>query len=113
MLLVRVLLLVACGPLLVPAGFCVCHADEPHPVGESQLPDSHDDHQPDCPASAQVDAYQPSLSVQSSLIDPGLTPESLVFATLDVLKVVRPRLVPSDCHVPSPPLYVSHCALVI
>ena len=59
MTLVRVLIVAACLPLLLPTGFCLCklgiaHHPEPLLAGDSH-PNSDDDHAPGCPGSHGAD----------------------------------------------------------
>lgn len=143
-ILVRVLTLLACGPLLVPPGICVCKAGEPactdtHPVsaspphsthrcshhtadpspdsvpvdppGQDNAPAPHD-HAPGCPAALSVEQLQ---RVEATA-DAGLLPVFVEFVGVFVSPVTHERR-PTDrsvahCYSP-PPLYLTHCSLVI
>lgn len=152
----RVLMLVACVPLLQPTGYCVCKAGEwrgtslhresvaatshspatapkggccsqRHTADDADqsvsspatpapppcpLPDD-DRHLPGCPASAGVDRFkwvEPAQSVAQTLppveVGTALPLESLVPAAS--------RPVPPAAPWPSsPPIYLTHCSLVI
>lgn len=152
--LARILMLVACGPLLQPAGFCVCKARgfdgsspvremvevHPHghlagkkagctcsecaPAGKERTtktpaaptppasPSPTDDHLPGCPASPGADSLK--------WVDP--TPQLVTILALPAVVSLLPM--EPALHVPlppfpvapwssSPPLYLSHCSLVI
>lgn len=151
-ILARVLMLVACVPLLQPTGFCICKAgwpsrtaspsavvvdgspvaqantlcctkgrcaepvNKPFPSRErppSPRPAPTDDqHMPGCPASTTADA--------SKWVEPTQTPTNAlpplpVVAYLHVkVAATVSLLVPTFTNWPaSPPLYLSHCSLVI
>lgn len=153
-ILARVLMLVACVPLLQPPGFCVCKvgvssrtspyqdvSGQTHrcPVpqksgccsqrnahvttGEtfanlSFVPAPHpcpapadDDHLPGCPASVGVDRFK-WVEPAQSFADPLLPAEVAVFVSLEVAPLA-PRPAAPSFNWPSPPLYLSHCSLVI
>jgi hypothetical protein len=139
-------MLVACGPLLLPTGVCVCHAAErgggpqalivdppsnppavrknrccskcvtatvdTRPVAVApESPRPARDHLPGCPASPTADSLK--------WVDP--TPHLTVVLALPVVTLltaepapstVRPAPVPAR-RPSAPPLYLSHCALVI
>lgn len=152
--LARILMLVACGPLLQPAGYCVCKADgfggsspvrgsvEVQPPdhaagkkagctcsdctspGKSRItttptaptppagPTPVKDHLPGCPASPGADSLK--------WVDP--TPQVvtvLALPALVCLPAFNPALTAAAPTFPvvrwwsSPPLYLSHCSLVI
>lgn len=151
-ILVRVLMLVACGPLLVPPGFCVCKAGvtsctpshresvggrattaEPHSTArcshrhdaskvasESTAPADptppapHDnDHAPGCPAATvggdRLQWVEPTadttpVAVQAAFVGYLLVPTTDGCRPPDRQHFNRP------C---SPPLYLTHCSLVI
>jgi hypothetical protein len=152
-ILARVLMLLACVPLLLPTGFCICEAagrcctqvecqraestrekaDTPkksgcrhhhhHDDADSDTPpgDTHHhhhrpkdgQHDPGCPAaSADVDrsqATEPTLGVTD------VVPPVFVVAYLPFLPHpahARVRVAPSGWP-SAPPLYLSHCSLVI
>ncbi len=156
---VRILMLLACGPLLQPPGFCVCKVEGfGHPsafvndgfrleasscprkstsccshseslssgksvsatneqTGGHQppwRPTPYDDHHlPGCPASPGVDRYKVS--------ETGVSFAHLWLPVLGVVTLVehrtaitvRPSYNPFRFASSSPPLYLSHCALVI
>jgi hypothetical protein len=152
----RVLMLVACVPLLQPTGFCVCKAggrDRTLPrqvhidaeatasstvkksgcCSQCHTPDAakllaasdldgqphrpcpapdNDSHLPGCPASPGVDRFkwvEPIPQITSVL--PPL--DSAAFLPVEV-KVSTLVSVPTSTFSPSsPPLYLSHCSLVI
>lgn len=154
--LARILMLVACGPLLQPTGYCVCKAggfggpssvpvresvevqpqghaagkkagctcSECAPAGKGRItttptaptppagPSPVKDHLPGCPASPGADSLK--------WVDP--SPQLvtvLALPTLVTLLTAEPALtVPPPASTParwssSPPLYLSHCSLVI
>lgn len=151
-ILVRVLMLVACGPLLVPPGYCICKAgvtsctpplresvevrgtesisshstarcshrhDAPKaahdftPPGEPTPPAPHDDHAPGCPAATvggeRLQWVEPTadttpVAVRAAFVGFVLVPEMGGCLPPDRHVVNRP------C---SPPLYLTHCSLVI
>lgn len=153
---VRVLMLAACGPLLLPPGYCLCKAgvgsrgtarpQEPGSGPQSQPPATrstccshrhpataggvdhrqtvtdtplapgptpHDDsHLPGCPASPGVDRYKwtEPTPPSAAVLSPPLT------LPLDVpLEPAphRPLTAAETNRASAPPLYLSHCALVI
>ena len=156
-ILVRILMLVACVPLLQPTGFCVCNAagsgnttspsleptearthspTAPHKIGccshhdiDSEAnksapsdsdrpapcptPRDDDHHMPGCPASAGVDRYKWVEPVQSfaqtlPALDVG------TFLPLEFALPVAARPIPSAAVWPSsPPIYLTHCSLLI
>lgn len=151
-ILVRVLMLVACGPLLIPPGFCVCKAGvtsctpshresvgrqattaESHSTarcphrhdtskaasestspGEPTPPAPHDDdHAPGCPAATvggdRLQWVEPTadttpVAVQAEFVGFLLVPATGGCRPPDRQHINRP------C---SPPLYLTHCSLVI
>lgn len=111
--LVRVLSLLVCGLTLTPPGVCFCHVFEPAdtaPHCPCQNPDQP--HPPSCPAAEggkQLLPAEPSADV-------GVTPMVTAFVGGVVLPIGRDgvpseQLVVRGSH--SPPLYLSHCALVL
>lgn len=154
-ILARILMLVACVPLLQPPGFCVCKAGGPVRTSSSQAvagqsntnlaplkngcctqrniqiaakPDlsehtepapqpcpapADDNHMPGCPASPGVDRFkwvEPAQSVAQTL--PPL--EAGTFLHFEVVTPVTARSRPPAANWPSsPPIYLSHCSLVI
>lgn len=154
-ILARVLMLVACLPLLQPTGFCVCKAGWPGRTSSAHentsraftsqasvksgccskrqssddlacastsLPEptpypcpspSDDDHLPGCPASVGVDRFKwvepaPSFAQTLPPLDVG------AFLPLVVVLPVAVHPNPPAANWPSsPPIYLSHCALVI
>lgn len=123
-------MLVACGPLLLPSGLCRCqpHAGvvAPEPVAvkacshghchktapakpESPQPTKHD---PGCPTElASVDRSQwtePAVNVAA--IPPLVSVLDSVATRQSVVRPSRHELPP---YVPSTPVYLSHCSLVI
>lgn len=154
-ILVRVLMLVACGPLLVPPGFCICKAgvtscatshrasvgvegtagepshstarcshrhDAPKVASDLASPGEptpptpaphDDDHAPGCPAATvggeRVQWVEPTadttpVTVQVAFVGVVLVPVAGGCRPPDRHHVNRP------C---SPPLYLTHCSLVI
>lgn len=130
-----ILSVVLCVLVLMPPGVCTCdggaqvctnHPAETH----SQLPTDSDDlphgsapavgeshrcpdplpHQPFCQAvSTTVRHITPGGSVSTAAPELLAEPIVFVFATVPVL-----RLVPSvDVHWSTPPLFLTHCALLI
>lgn len=134
---------VACLPLLQPTGMCICkaglptrahshrqaHTDAKHtatvncscrgcrnergrsPETPSPAP-ADDSHLPGCPASPGVDRYKWADPAPSLI---SLLPPVTFVAVLPDLPATKPmkaagsaRIWPSD-----PPLYLSHCTLVI
>lgn len=153
-ILIRVLMLVACGPLLVPPGFCVCKAgvtsctpphrasageratpaEPPHPTarcshrhvatdatdftppGEPTTPapaPHDDDHAPGCPAATaggeRLQWVEPTADTTPVSVQVAFVGFALVPATGGCRPPDR-RLVNRPC---SPPLYLTHCSLVI
>lgn len=116
--LVRVLVFVACGPLLWPAGVCACTAGKMarallQPADD--LPDSEphdDDHCPGCPAVHKV-VERPTTGGPAPLPADVLPPTAGPGGWSVLGTPVRPAAGPS-AHWPSgPPLFLSHCALVL
>lgn len=152
--LARILMLVACVPLLQPTGFCVCKArgfDRPSPVRESVevQPQGHsagkktgctcsecsppgqgritttpaapdlpvspsptDDHLPGCPASPGADSLKwvdPTPQIVTVLA----LPAPVTLPTAEPALSVLPPASPAARWSSSPPLYLSHCSLVI
>ena len=151
----RILMLVACVPLLQPPGFCLCKAGSPShtspyqdvsgetdrcpapqksgccsqrnahdttaktPASLSSEPaqrpcpaPADDDHLPGCPASVGVDRFK-WVEPAQSFAEPLPPVEVTVFLSLGVTALVA-RPVPTSLNWPSsPPLYLSHCSLVI
>ena len=67
---------------------------------------------PGCPASAGVDRFK--WVEPSSSLDNILPPvEAVAFALAEVAEVVSPLTHTSAIPASSPPLYLSHCSLVI
>ncbi|WP_157369331.1 hypothetical protein [Zavarzinella formosa] len=113
----RVLICLACGPLLLPSSFCVCAEDG----RESALIGHEDHHDHDCPGEhSPHDVDCPTMweALVSPVISMDLIP---VFAWLmpPAMGDPRPVAVVSPLESASlskhvdPPLYLSHCALVI
>ena len=155
--LARILMLVACGPLLQPTGFCVCKAggfggpssvpaqgavevqshdhaagkkagctcSECSPIGKGRItttptaptppagPTPVKDHLPGCPASPGADSLKwvdPSPQLVTVLALPALD----TLLTAEPALTVLPLAVPTSARwSSSPPLYLSHCSLVI
>ncbi len=154
--LARILMLVACVPLLQPTGFCVCKArgfggSSPVPVRETVevqapahsagkkagctcsdcsppgkgrttttpaaptppvRPSPTDDHLPGCPASPGADSLKwvdPSPQLVTVLALPAL----VTLLTAEPTLTVPPAVPTSARWSSSPPLYLSHCSLVI
>lgn len=154
--LARILMLVACGPLLQPTGFCVCKAggfdgpssvpaqgavevqshghaadkkagctcSECAPVGKGRTttspavptppggPSPVKDHLPGCPASPGADSLKwvdPSPQLVTVLALPAL----VTLLTPEPALTVPPPASPAARWSSSPPLYLSHCSLVI
>lgn len=107
---VRVLLLLGCVPLLHPPGVCACE------VWAAALPphdhDAHHDGEcPHCPG-ATTDAERPRPA--DTTPDPALVSAPVVAVVEAVAPVVvHASVVPSAAWPSAPPLYLSHCALVI
>ncbi len=151
-ILIRVLMLVACVPLLLPPGFCVCKAGEssctpshresigeqattaepPHstarcshrhdtskvasdftPPGEPTPPAPQDDHAPGCPAatvnSDRLQWVEPTADTTPVAVQAEFVGYLLVPATDGCPPPARQH-VNRPC---SPPLYLTHCSLVI
>ena len=156
--LVRVLMLVACVPLLFPTGFCVCKVSGsgglsplsslnpvearpdsppiPRKVGccsrcaqsddssertsSSRLvnlpppasPPPVEDHVPGCPASPGADSLKwvdPTSQVVAVLALPAV----VMFPVIEPAATAPLSSTPSNRWPSSPPLYLSHCSLVI
>lgn len=152
--LARILMLVACVPLLQPTGFCVCKSDgwgRPSPVrGSVEVQaDSHsaarkadctcshcapsaknrtaaipsaptppagpsptDNHLPGCPASPGADSLKwvdPTPQVVTVLALPAL----VSLPTAEPALTAAPPTLPAARCSSFPPLYLSHCSLVI
>jgi hypothetical protein len=148
---VRILLLLACGPLLQPPGFCVCKAvpaarapsehegrdgsdfepkvgaskpvccshrhggeDRPIPVPHPPVEQgSDDDHMPGCPASPGIDSSkwaEPTPSVTAALTRPV---GGVAILSDEAVYSPNPSFKPAVRWPSSPPLYLSHCSLVI
>lgn len=107
-ILLRILVLAAVVPLLMPAGVCLCAAVGVPCVGGEH----HHEHGPEdcCPAVTET-----AVPVAVAVPAPDLASAPLVVADLAATAVVAARLGAS--HVANwpaaPPLYVSHCALVL
>jgi hypothetical protein len=106
---VRILMVLACGPLAVPPVACVCHAAD-----EATAPaDRHDgDHHqvPGCPALLCADRAPAAVSHQATLCCDSVTRSFVVtFAPPAEGDFALPtdRFHPSD-----PPRFLSHCALL-
>jgi hypothetical protein len=155
-ILARVLMLVACVPLLFPPGFCICkvggwgavaptgqahvatsqtpkpvlsksgccanrdctgdHTERPASTGDSKSrpgPAPRDDsHMPGCPAAAGADWFKVGEPVQTPVHT--LPPVALVpFRLLAVVSVAAPPITTFTNWPSSPPIYLSHCSLVI
>ena len=134
LLLMRVLMLVACGPLLLPSGLCRCQPEvglatssqSPEPVAVKvcahghchevapveQPPQQPKKHKPGCPSElASVDRSpwtEPTVNVAA--VPPLVSVIDTVAALPPVAHSSRHELPP---YVPSTPLYLAHCALVI
>lgn len=150
--LVRVLMLVACVPMLLPPGICMCDAGaltctDPHRTADlssasyspasgrcchchtsaetepdlaaaeqsahDHLPAPHDDHAQRCPA-APVDIEK--LQRAESTIDACQVAVLLACfegILLPVTHVPRLPVCSVECREYSPPLYLTHCSLII
>ena len=140
-ILARVLMWMACLPLLQPTGLCICkgggytraqphqQADPDHTtsadcscrgcrIGRDHTPPARaparddDSHIPGCPASPGVDRYKwadPTPSLHSPL-----PPVALVTVLPDLSAAKPIKFAACAVTWPSdPPLYLSHCTLVI
>ena len=97
----RILLLLACGPLLVPPGLCVCHAaifDHDHDHDDAPA----DDH-PGCPAANASKHAEAAPSFAYLWL-----PAAVEVALAPPAAVRPPAVLP-----PVAPFYLSHCTLVI
>lgn len=110
-MLARFLSLFCLLVLLAPTSFCTCmHAHEASEEHDSDVP-LDPEHDEDCPAIQSVDLWVPSVSIERFEVGP----------TFDI--IFAPHAVPPDSRVSlpspqvdyptSPPLFVSHCALLI
>lgn len=108
-------MLIACGPLLAPAGVCTCAAAEQHVLchtDDHDAPGHDDSHDPGCltfvpPAPVkQLESAQPLAGHAAATAQP-----ALAFADRTFGSPSSP--VSSDVHPRPTPLYVCHCALVI
>jgi len=126
----RVLMLAACGPLWLPSGLCLCQPDagltthSPKPVAKScshghchksdptkPTPPQPKKHKPGCVSDlAGVDRSQRTEPAVSTAVIP---PLGSPIDMLAFVPVPRPTLNEPPSHVPSTPVYLSHCALVI
>ena len=123
-------MLLACGPLLLlPAGVCVCKlgrsvsktvatgcCSEHHHSDDEKQPDRpRDDHSPGCPAATaaveRVQWSEPTRDVTGELVPPTPVPVPVPFTRLAIDHFPF-RLTPVLDRT-SPPLYLSHCALVL
>lgn len=150
-ILARVLMLVACVPLLLPPGICVCKAGQPVrtsspleqveartnpapaaakpgccsqprctaesrssslPPGDQSPAPPDDSHMPGCPASPSAEAakwVEPTQSFTTVL--PPL--DVVAIRPVQVVASAAPLISTSTNWPSSPPLYLSHCSLVI
>ncbi len=152
-ILARILMLVACVPLLQPTGFCACKAGKwlltpphpelatatsPAPVTTQQsrccphrnvcvegqkaappgpdrpapCPTPGDDHLPGCPASAGVDRFKWVEPAQLIVQDVPM-PDVNMLPPLEILRPTVLPVLPVADWPSSPPIYISHCSLVI
>lgn len=124
-LVARLLALLACLPLFVPTGVCLCSAgesaicpvsnccddccDEPQ---ESPAP-SNDDHQRGCPDGQAFDAVNGFSSQTALHLDLApLTVAELREPADDSVRFIRCRIDIGDSS-PNRPLYLAHCALIL
>lgn len=121
-------MLLACGPLLLPSGLCRCQPEgglatpSPKPVAKAY---SHGQcHKADPPKQAppQPKKHKPGCPTELASVDRSPTTDTAVVAVLQFAPVIAPVTTPpvvrSDRHevlsfVPSTPVYLSHCALVL
>jgi hypothetical protein len=134
LILVRCLMLLACGPLLLPSGLCICQPDvgaatstqSPEPVAVKGCSHGHchkavpakpappqpKKHKPGCPSElAGVDRSQwVEQSASVAAVPPPVS-------AIDSVAVPPPAVCASrhevSHYVPSTPVYLSHCALVL
>ena len=136
-ILIRVLMLLACGPLLLPSGYCICtigiatatpleshptlccsHHDHTSPDHDNAGSDSapmpdDDEHAPGCPAiTGEVSCLPPAesnIDVTVLAVVPAASNHS--DRSLISLRLDPPPSEPF--RLSSPPLYLAHCSLVI
>lgn len=111
---VRALMMLACGPLVVPPTACACHGSDVvdcHDDHESPPPCNDDHHSPGCPAlwcADRVPVVAPTVYVMT--YD---SASAVVLYRLDQTTSTDRSNVPSvSAHPSDPPLFLSHCALV-
>lgn len=137
--LARLLMLVACVPLLQPTGFCACKLGGAAPTPPRQntaatppkagccshrhAPECDDDsaprpapaddrHLPGCPASVGVDHFKWAEPTEPVAAAP-LPVESPAPYCLPVTTPAPARPVTSANWPSSPPIYLAHCTLVV
>ena len=116
MTLVRVLIVAACLPLLLPTGFCLCklgiaHHPESMLAGDSH-PDSDDDHAPGCPGSHGADQLKWIEPLEFSILS---EPPAELLMLLPLALESR-AILPQDHEGPwpsAPPLFLTNCSFVI
>lgn len=106
-------MLAACLPLLLPTGFCLCKFGlAVHPQVFGDPPGHHDDHAPGCPGSHGADQLKWVEPPGFAIAVPPLVEGDVVAPPLLTSVFVSP--LDHDGPWPSaPPLFISHCALVI
>ena len=107
---VRILMLAACLPLLLPSGFCLCKLGlEHHPATEPAH--DRDSHAPGCPGSHGADQLKWIEPASTHVID---LPLVEMFA-LESHPAFASVAAPHECEGPwpsAPPLFVSQCTFV-
>ena len=111
LLVVRLLILLSCGPLLLPPVCCACHPGEVAYEHDSVPAGDSDHHAPGCPALTCANRA-PAIVTVSLIANPAAVSD--ISHILPVNAAEKhfsasqcTRVYPSD-----PPLFVSHCALV-
>jgi hypothetical protein len=142
-ILARMLAFVACMPLLLPSGFCLCDAERgcptasSHGASDSESPGhdcAHDLHRHDdfsapanhSPSHHEPDEHAPGCPAAVASMERVQTNETAIDLSLNLLNfewssfdpAAEPRCadaVPyfADPWPDSPPLYLFHCSLVI
>jgi hypothetical protein len=124
-------MLAACGPLLLPSGLCICQPDaEPAAPSPKQVAKacSHGHcHKADPPRKdpPQPKKHTPGCPSELASVDrsPGTDSAATVSTVLQVAPAIDSVIAPPQpahpvrhelpSYVPSTPVYLSHCALVI
>lgn len=119
-------MLVACGPLLLPSGLCRCQPDAglaaPKPTPVKACSHKHCHKTPVQPVEPLPTKHKPGCTAELADLDRSPAPESVAFTvavlpvaidSLTLTSIVRLSRQDSSPRVPTTPVYLSHCALVL